>query len=116
MASRKPRKADRKKDRLPRRLFNRARGPAIPPGTRVVYEPEGQEKMSAVLEDFVEPYRDMAETYDEFHNLLDLAMLAWNAALLPEDKRRAMVDDVLAAGFARRPPRSSPRPGRSSRR
>ena len=27
-------------------------------------------------------------------------MLAWNAALLPEDKRRAMVDEMLAAGFA----------------
>jgi hypothetical protein len=101
MASRKSKKGDRKKDRLPRRMFNRARGPAIPPGSRVVYEPEGREKMSAVLEEFVEPFRDMAESHDDFHKLLNLAVLAWNAALLPEDKRRAMVDDMLAAGFSR---------------
>jgi hypothetical protein len=98
MASRKS-----KKDRLPRRMFNRARGPAIPPGSRVVYEPEGREKMSAVLEDFVEPFRDMAESHEEFNKLLGLGMLAWNAALLPEDKRRAMVADMLAAGFSRAP-------------
>jgi hypothetical protein len=101
MASRKPKKGGRKKDRLPRRMFNRARGPAIPPGTQVVYEPDGREKMSEVLEELVEPYRDQAEGYDAFQKLLQLGVLAWNAALLPEDKRRAMVDDLLAAGFTR---------------
>ena len=62
MASRKPDKGRRKKDRMPKRLFKQERGPAIPPGHKVVYEPAGREKMSDVLEDFVEPYEDMADT------------------------------------------------------
>ena len=101
MASRKPRKHHRNKDRLPRRLFKRGRGPAVPPGSKVVYEPAGGEKMSEVLEDFVEPYRELADTDDSFRKLLTLGMLAWNAALLPEDQRWAMIDEMLAAGFSR---------------
>jgi hypothetical protein len=73
----------------------------MPPGTRVVYDPAGRERMSEILEEFVEPFRYTAESYDDFHKLLSLAVLAWNAALLPEDKRQAMVDEILAAGFAR---------------
>ncbi len=110
MASRRPKKGRGNRDRLPRRLFKRDRdppiapgsqGPAIPPGSRVVYEPAGREKMSAVLEDFVEPYRDTASTEDEFRKLLLLGSLAWNAALLPEDERRAMIEETLKAGMSR---------------
>lgn len=104
--------ATRKKDQKPKRLFNHERAPeitpgnrrqglAIPPGTKVVYEPAGREKMSDVLEDFVEPYREMADTQDAFRKLLTLALLAWNAALLPEDRRRAMIEDTIGAGFSR---------------
>jgi hypothetical protein len=101
MASRKPEKRGRKKDRMPRRLFKQGRGPAIPPGSKVVYEPAGREKMSEVLEDFVEPYRDLADTEDAFRKLLNLAVLAWNAALLPEGQRRAMIEETLEAGLSR---------------
>jgi hypothetical protein len=93
--------ASRKKERMPRRLFKQGRSPAVPPGSKVVYEPAGREKMSEVLEDFIEPYRDLADTEDAFRKLLNLGMLAWNAALLPEDKRRAMIDETLGAGFSR---------------
>jgi hypothetical protein len=103
MASRRPKKDPSKRSQLPKRLFKRGRGPAIPHGNRVVYEPAGVEKMSAVLEDFVEPYRALADTEDGFRNLLNLGMLAWNAALLPEDQRRAMIDEMLAAGLSRAP-------------
>jgi hypothetical protein len=101
MASRRSKKDRRNRDRLPRRLFKRARGPAIPPGTRVVYEPAGREKMSEVLEDFIEPYRDSADTEDAFRKLLSMALVAWNAALLPEGERRAMIDEMIAAGLPR---------------
>ena len=86
---------------MPRRLFKQERGPAIPPGHKVVYEPAGLEKMSEVLEDFIEPYRDLADTEDAFRKLLNLGMLAWNAALLPEDQRRAIIDETLGAGLSR---------------
>lgn len=99
MASRKPRKDHRSKDRLPKRLFKRERGPAIPPGYQVVYEPAGREKMSEVLEDFVEPYMEFADTEDGFRKLLNLGMLAWNAALLPEDQGSAIIDETLGAAL-----------------
>ncbi len=101
MASRRPGKDRRKADRLPNRLFKRSRGPAIPPGTRVVYEPAWREKMSEVLEDFIEPYRVSARTQDELRKLLSLATVAWNAALLPEGQRRAMIDEMVEAGLPR---------------
>jgi hypothetical protein len=102
MASRKPEKGKRKKDRLPRRLFKQhGRAPAIPAGSKVVYEPAGREKMSEVLDDFIEPYRDLADTGDAYRKLLNLGMLAWNAALLPEDQRRAMIAETLGAGLSR---------------
>ncbi len=103
MSTRKPKRKGTRhgRDRLPRRLFKRERAPAIPGGSRIVSAPAGQEKMSEVLEAFVAPYREATDTEDAFRNLLNLGMLAWNAALLPEDKRRGMLDEVLAAGFPR---------------
>ena len=100
MASRRGEKDRRKKDRLPRRLFKQPRGPKIPPGSKVVYEPAGRERMSDVLDEFIEPYSDAADTDEAYENLLRLGMLAWNAALLPADRRQAMIDETLEAGFS----------------
>lgn len=101
MASRKREKGRRKRDRTPKRLFKRRPLEAIPSGTKVVYEPPGQEKMSEVLDDFVAPYSDLADTEDAYRKLLNLAVLAWNAALLPEDQRRAIIEETVDAGFPR---------------
>jgi hypothetical protein len=112
MASRKPKKHRPGRDRLSRRLSKRLRGaayspavrnPAVPPGARVVYQPAGHEKMSEVLEDFVEPYRELADTEDAFRELLTLGIVAWNAALLPEDGWQAMTDEMFDAGFSHAP-------------
>jgi hypothetical protein len=99
MASRRSKKDNPKRDRLPKRLFKRVRDPAIPPGTRVVYEPTGREKMFETLEDFIEPYREVAHNEDAFRKLLNLGVLAWNAALLPEDQRRTAIDETLREGL-----------------
>jgi hypothetical protein len=102
MASRKSKKDKRNKDRLPKRLFKRERGPAIPaipPGSRVVYEPSGREKMSDVLDDFIEPYLTVADNEDAYRKLLNLGVLAWNAALLPEDQRRTVIEKTLREGL-----------------
>ena len=101
MASRKSKKANRNKDRLPKRLFKREPVPVIPPGSRVVYEPTGREKMSEVLDDFIEPYRESADSEDSFRKLLNLGMLAWNVALLPEGERPTVIDKMLRVGFSR---------------
>ena len=57
--------------------------------------------MSDVLEEFVEPYDDVANTGDAYRKLLNLGMLAWNAALVPEDQRRAIIDEAIEGGFSK---------------
>ena len=111
MASRKPRKDRRKGDRLPQRLFKRALGrdPARQPGG--IRAGQAGEDVRGPLEDFVEPYRDSADTYDAYRKLLSVALVAWNAALLPEDQRRAMIAEMIAAGLSGASGRIGLRPG-----
>jgi len=52
-------------------------------------------KMSEVLEAFIEPYMDSAETKEQFEALLRTALIAWNATLLPEAERASFVDEVI---------------------
>lgn len=95
--------SSRKKDRKPRRLFKKARSHpwAIPIRHGPTSEMLGAESMSDVLRDFIKPYEDGIETETGLKKLLTLAVLAWNAALLPEDQRDAPVEDCLNAGFSK---------------
>jgi len=54
-------------------------------------------KMSDVLEDFVEPYRQFAETKEAYWKLLSIAIIAWNATLIPEKDRLSRLDELLVA-------------------
>ena len=54
-----------------------------------------QEKMSEVILDFVEPYRDGFEERDGMEWLITFAVIAWNAALVSSKKRRAMLNDAV---------------------
>jgi hypothetical protein len=67
-------------------------------GAKIQLEPKGQEKMSKVLEAFAEPYLELADTEHGREMLFHLAVVAWNAALLPEENRQAMIDEVLKEG------------------
>jgi hypothetical protein len=77
-------------ERLKRKLTGGPSG-----GIKYLVEPPGQEKMSEVLEAFIEPYMDQAVTGDALRKLLALGVLAWNAALVPDDRRRKMIDGAL---------------------
>jgi len=66
---------------------------------RFVVEPRGEAKMSEVLTDFVEPYRELADTEEAYRKLLTLAILAWNASFLPEKEQQEMVERVLVGGI-----------------
>jgi len=52
--------------------------------------------MSDVLEEFVEPYRQFAETEDAYRKLLMLAIVAWNVTLFAEKDRLSSLDELLA--------------------
>src|SRR5260370_18579117 len=47
--------------------------------------------MSKVLEEFVEPYKELATTDVAMRKLLTVACVAWNAALLPPAEREKMI-------------------------
>jgi hypothetical protein len=73
-----------------------ASGPLRKQFSKLVPHPEGEVKMSAVLEDFMEPYLDGHESDQVFKFFLEIAVIAWNIALLPEDQQSQQVDWVVA--------------------
>jgi len=62
----------------------------------VVVRPRDGVKMSAVLEQFMEPYRKSADTLDTYRKLLAMGAIGWNMTLLPEEDRQSAFDDALA--------------------
>jgi hemerythrin len=92
---RPPKQKPRSQARLERRV---QQGPLA--DSKIVAAPKGQAKMSEVLEDFVEPYIDeIDDTLEAHRKLFSVAALAWNAALLPEEKRQEMVNDLVEKGL-----------------
>jgi hypothetical protein len=59
----------------------------------IISNPPGQIKMSEVLRDFLAPYWHIPEDEEAMRKLITTALVAWNAALLPEAERA----DHLAA-------------------
>lgn len=52
-------------------------------------------KMSDVLEEFVEPYREFVKTKEAYLKLLTVALVAWNVMLFPEKDRLSRLDEVV---------------------
>ncbi|MEL7355701.1 MAG: hypothetical protein AAFV85_14640 [Cyanobacteria bacterium J06634_6] len=58
------------------------------------------EKMSDILEAFVEPYEDPDMSLEDRRTLLRLAAIAWNFALIPDpDKRKALKENFFENGI-----------------
>jgi len=58
----------------------------------------GEEKISEVVLRFVEPliHRDYTET--QWKALIELALISWNASLLPLEERKATIDEHVREG------------------
>ncbi len=52
-------------------------------------------KMSEVLGEFVKPYKQYAETIDDFRVLIAMGSAAWNVALIPEHKREKIFQGAM---------------------
>ncbi len=101
MAKSKSKSRDRSKrvhEAAMARLEGKVAGGPLPPAG-IVREPEGQVKMSDVLEQFVDPYLRFARTAEDHRKLFTLAALAWNAALLPPGDCEKMIAEVLHASL-----------------
>jgi hypothetical protein len=64
---------------------------------QLVHNPAGMEKMSEVLEAFVEPYLDFTHNRADREKLFLIAVAAWNLALLPSKKRSTAIKELIAA-------------------
>jgi hypothetical protein len=98
MAKKKRKQGQRPKQNLLRAHARRAM-PNLPPGAELRIEPRGEVRMSEVLEAFVEPYLALADTDNGQRVLFQIASLAWNAAILPADERRALLGRVAETGL-----------------
>lgn len=65
----------------------------------MVTNPKGEVKMSEVLEAFVEPYLDFIQSSSEREKLFNIAVIAWNLAIMPEKERPSMIDELIKVGL-----------------
>lgn len=92
-------KRQRKQDARLRRQRKQRNSPSELSSGSVVLQSgvPGGIRMSEILEEFLEPYAEMAESFAAYQRLLSVGMVAWNAALRPEHEREAMIEDCLRA-------------------
>lgn len=68
-------------------------------GMKILTHVAGEEKMSTVIVEFIEPYCASAKNPTAYASLVAIGILAWNAALLPATERRKLlsgsIDDVF---------------------
>jgi len=62
--------------------------------TKTVVNPEGELSISDAISKIIAPYRDTAQDYKSFNKLMTVACAAWNATILPADKRESMLADM----------------------
>ena len=63
----------------------------------VIVESTDGVKMSEVLEAFIAPYMEFAETEESFEKLVMIAVIAWNTSLLPRSAQTKAIDDLLTS-------------------
>jgi hypothetical protein len=62
--------------------------------TKTLVNPEGEISISDAISKIIAPYRDKAQDYESFHKLVTVACAAWNATILPVEKRESMLADM----------------------
>lgn len=62
---------------------------------KIIYEPKGVAKMSEVLLDFIKPYAEYAETFEAYEDLIMVAIVAWNIALISEKQNKDLVKEMI---------------------
>jgi len=69
------------------------------PSSKFVLAPEGEAKMSEVLEDFIAPYKQQADTEEAMQKLLTVAVVAWNASFFSESEQQEHIEKMQAEGM-----------------
>ena len=61
----------------------------------VINSPFGQVKMTEVLQAFVEPYIEETDNRSQRQQIFEIAVIAWNLAVIDEAKRQPMLDQAI---------------------
>src|SRR3712207_5677137 len=69
------------------------------PTSEFVLAPEGEAKMSEVLEDFIAPYKHQVDTEEAMQKLLTVAVVAWNASFFSESEQQEHIEKMQAEGM-----------------
>ncbi|MBI3941715.1 MAG: hypothetical protein HY326_01775 [Chloroflexi bacterium] len=64
-------------------------------GDNFIVNPSGAEKMSEVIMEFIEPYMEFATSLTQYKKMVELAIIAWNAALLPQKEIEILLKGTL---------------------
>ena len=63
--------------------------------TVFVETPKNLPKMSEVLMEYIEPFLEDTDTYEECSNLLEIAVMSWNMALVSEEERQELLKKLF---------------------
>jgi hypothetical protein len=96
-SSRKKRRKRRRRRRDADAILSRRVRQRFPNQKVVRGEARDGVKMSEVLEEFIAPYLEIADTEEVFRKLLVTAVIAWNTALFPAKERKTYLEKVLEA-------------------
>ena len=61
-----------------------------------VETPKNLAKMSEVLMEYIEPFLEGTETYQECSSLLEIAVMSWNMALVSEEERQELLKELFS--------------------
>lgn len=77
-------------EKMEKRLSDQLDGKEV-----IIVESADGVKMSEVLEAFIAPYMEFADTEESFEKLVTIAVIAWNTSLLPRTAQTKAINDLL---------------------
>lgn len=78
------------------RLQQKAKQEGGDTSQEMVRNPKGVAKMSEVLEQFIQPYKDTTEDFADLEALVEMAILAWNISLIAKENRQDAIESMLS--------------------
>jgi len=64
-------------------------------GLKLVKNPRGKEKMSAIFFEFLKPYMQHATTEEAFQQLVMIGLVAWNSATFQDKEREKSIKEFV---------------------
>ena len=91
----KRKRRQRKKETALDGLMRQMRESGLFKEGEIAFQPGEGPKLSAVLLDFIEPFRKFAPTDEAYRKLIALAVVAWNVAILSNTDQKELIDAII---------------------